>query len=340
MFRASKPSRSGAREDMKRLANEFSDFYVSKGYTGHPPVLISSGIDPSVYLIGSHISVLKPYISSGSIPVPGYVIVQDCIRTQNLMLYRSSDKDFNWASFFTSMGLLAPPARLREVGIEMIAFLRSVGIHELDIRLRISSKDRDLVEACADMKHRAEIDTRPDSYYRHNLGFNDIFGRNYNICLRTPGTEGFVDVGNVILIEKSGIPIAVELALGSSTILKQVHGLSHIMECFDITGLETVDPLIRRKMEDAILVSLILYKEGLRPGQNGKRRLLGQYVKTVSYYRTKAGIERDALFSILAAFEKSEFPMSGKCVSQEIMEYMTRFENKASLHRHFFSKFK
>lgn len=338
MFNASKPSRREARTEMRRLANEFSDFYVKKGYLKHPSVLISSGIDRTVYFVGSHISVLKPYLLSGEIPAPGYVIVQDCIRTHNLTTYRLRGKAFNWASFFTSMGLLSPPHKLRQVGSEIVEFLRKQGIRERDIRLRISSMDADLVESCSQMNHMLEIDTRPATYYKHTLGFDNISGRNYNICLKSTGTETFEDIGNVIQIEKTGVPIAIELALGSSTVLKQIHGLSHVLECFDITGLEDVDPLIRRNMEDAILVSLVLYHEGLRPGQSGKRRLLGQYLKTISYYRITTGLEMESLRCILASFEESEFA-SETNFSNAIIEYIMWFESKPSLHKDFFANF-
>src|SRR5690606_8562235 len=71
-------------EVVEKLASDFKDYYRSLGYAEKEAVPISSGVDPSVRFIGSHISVFKPELLDGSVPTPGEFIVQDCVRTQNV----------------------------------------------------------------------------------------------------------------------------------------------------------------------------------------------------------------------------------------------------------------
>lgn len=60
--------------------------------------------------------------------------------------------------------------------------------------------------------------------------------------------------------------LGTEIARGTSTILKQLHGLDHVQDCTPVIGLETIEnQAIRRKFEDAIITSTVLHREGLRP---------------------------------------------------------------------------
>lgn len=333
-------SRKQNREDMKRLGNAFSTLFMAEDYVKLAPVQISSGIDPTTYFIGSHISVFKSRLMSGSIPSPGYLLVQDCIRTQNLELYFSGDKDFNWASFFTSLGLLTPPNRLDKVSLDVAKFLLDLGLDKNDIRIRVSSSDVDLMQVSKRTEIRREVDIMPQTYYRHKFGLDNILGRNFNIALRKRETAAFADVGNIIVIERDRIPIAIELALGTSTILKQAYGFDHIMDCFNIEGLEKVKISMRRKMEDAILVAVTLYREGLRPRSKGRNRILGQYLKSISYFRKESELKMESLHRTIRNFETSDFPKAEVSVADEIIDYIGWFESKPSIHEVFYSKFK
>ena len=72
-----------AKEHVESLVTDFKEHYASLGYQEEPPVQISSGVDPTVRFIGSHISVFKPYLAEGIAPNPGLFMRQDCLRTRN-----------------------------------------------------------------------------------------------------------------------------------------------------------------------------------------------------------------------------------------------------------------
>lgn len=48
------------KSEIENLKKDYSNYLLSKGYKQNPSVKITSGIDPSVVLVGSTISALKP----------------------------------------------------------------------------------------------------------------------------------------------------------------------------------------------------------------------------------------------------------------------------------------
>ena len=68
---------------MQNMIDGFLTYFQDRSCIKHDPVKISSGIDPSVRFIGSHISVLKPYFLNDSIPAGG------CYSFQNV-----TDKEY------------------------------------------------------------------------------------------------------------------------------------------------------------------------------------------------------------------------------------------------------
>ncbi len=324
--------RENAPEYVESIKGDFNDFYASLGYDEHQPVLVSSGIDPTVRFIGSHISVLKPYLIEETIPTPGYFINQECVRTQNISNLFNDEHVSRWGSSFVSLGAISPATRLNEVCHEVAQFLEDTqGIKKDNIRIRISSQDEDLMPACVQyfLPENIEVDTQQPQYYRHKIGVDGVWGRNFNIALRNPSGEGFSDVGNIILIENAEKKLGVEVALGASTILKQLYNLDHVNDCYPITGLPSMDPKISRKLEDAIIVSTILEREGLEPSATGNReRILRTYVRSLSYFRSRANLTLDELSKVIYDFETRQFKESETNVSEKIVGYVKRYEEE------------
>lgn len=319
-------------EVVERLAEDFKNFYQRLGYEEKEPVLISSGFDPSVRFIGSHISVFKPALLNRSIPSPGYFMVQDCIRTQNLK--RMFDDEYlpRWGSSFTSLGNVAPAERLTEVSKEIADFLTSsLGVSPENIAIRVNSKDVDLAEAAkrAFPGSTHEVDTQPDKYYQHQIGIEGVWGRNFNLALRNAKEEGFSDVGNIILIEQADKKLGVELALGATTILKQVYNVEHVNDFYPVTGLESVDPRIGRKLEDALITSSILLREGLKPNASDNRgRILRTYMRSVLYLQARAGLTEEQLRAIAQQFERRQFKTETVETSEIILGYVEQYRKE------------
>lgn len=314
------------RNDQRAL---FANHFRGLGYIEQPPVLISSGIDPSVRFIGSHISVLKPYLVNKNVPAQGVFMVQDCVRTRNVD--RLFDDAYNpkWGSFFTSYGCITPASSLGDLCRHTYDFFnKSLNIKPEFMRIRANSQDIDLLVATQKYwpKEAFEIDTQKESYYRHKIGDDHIKGRNVNIALKDINTNEFVDVGNIIVLETEDHKIAAELALGETTILKQLYKMDHVLDCHPVVGLSDRQDAYSRKMTDAILIGTTLLNEGLKPGSSeNKSRILRTYLRSLSYFRAKLNIGMEKLGLMISEFSDREFRESSN-PTQFIIDYLTKFE--------------
>jgi hypothetical protein len=322
-----------AKDHVESLVSDFKDHYDSLGYKEVPSVKITSGIDPTVRFIGSHISVFKPYLAEDRVPSPGVYMRQDCLRTTNVERLLDDSYFPNWGSYFSSIGALSAPERLKEACNEVYDFLKNkLLIAPENILIRISSADSDLLDIAKESygEDRLELDSRKIDYYRHKIGMQGVRGRNFNIALRNPDAEGFTDIGNVIVLENDKKRLGIEIALGTSTILKQLHGLDHVQDCTPVIGLETIEnQAIRRKFEDAIITTTVLYREGLRPfGQRNRNRILRKYVRSLSYFKGKTGMETDQLQRIIFNFEIREFQSTENSCAETIVKFVRAFEDE------------
>ncbi len=233
-------------------------FFRSLYYTEVKSVKISSGIDPTVRFIGSHLSVLKSHLYERNLTQVGLFIIQDCIRTQNLYAAFNDDYVPLWGSFFSSLGVLSHYDNLASVIANTYDFLNSsLSICDERIKIRINSKDRDLVDSCKRVfpMMSCEFDSRGMEYYRHKIGDDAYSGRNINIAIQHLSDGTFNDVGNIIVLEKNRDPIAVEVAIGINTLLQQAFGVQHVYEFYTSKiGAKYVKNSLFRKLEDCIIV--------------------------------------------------------------------------------------
>jgi hypothetical protein len=276
-------SRIDAYRFTKEIRSGFLTLFKNFGYLEQQPVKISSGVDPTVRLIGSHISVLKPILlGETTIPGNGIVIAQDCIRTHNLANLGKREVVSKWGSFFQSLGTLTLYASMHESFLHAIQFFTQVlACKSKDLLVRVSAEDRDLLEVAVShmLPSQIEIDTRSPSYYRHSIGHNEITGRNLNFALRSQGLDTYEDVGNFIILERCGNPQWIEVAMGVSTIAKQKYGLLHVLDCHPVRTVNSSEDWARRQFEDIIITSVALLHEGLRPSNRDNRtRILKSYI--------------------------------------------------------------
>lgn len=330
IYQRGKFERERAPEYVEQIATDFSEHYSDSGYLEREAVPISSKTDPTVRFIGSHISVFKPELLGGTIPAQGEYMVQDCLRTKNVRGLFDDSYVAGWGSSFTSLGALVPKDRLNEATERQLKFFTErLKVNVDDLRMRVSSADKDLLDSCLDYlpEKSLEIDTREARYYQHVIGIEGVRGRNYNMALRNPNGEGFSDVGNIILLENDYGVLGIETAIGSSVVLKQLYNLEHVNDCYPLVGFEAVNPQFRRKLEDSIIVSMRLLKEGLLPrGSDNRERILRSYLRSILYFALKTNISLDSIHSVMENYEATQFPNDQLNTSEQIITALTEYE--------------
>ncbi|MFE2733270.1 hypothetical protein [Streptomyces sp. NPDC059349] len=263
-----------------------------------PAVPISSGFDRSVHLIGSSISVLKTWVPRG-IPEGGALAVQPAVRTQNLKVL-GDRTPFTWGGHFTNFSVVHPSGSgLGPAKNALSFFLDLCGFTPADVLVRASRAHRILFPAIDVFatKVRVEWDSRVPKYYTHTVGIPSVHGVNFNVALRHPETGEFDDVGNYIAFtgSKEGPAVApfTEIGFGDTTILRAQLGLEHVLDAFAFPPPLVADRWADRHMQDAFLVSAVLWNEGLRPSSRDSRtKLLRKYLEVCRSIVTAAGLGR------------------------------------------------
>ena len=245
-----------------------------------------------------------------------------------------------WGSYFPGIGALVPSKRLRQGSNETFDFFEKVlNIPSKFLLIRVNSEDKDLLGVVRERYgcDRVEVDSRNIDYYRHKYGMKGIRGRNFNIALRKPDLSNeFSDVGNILIIESEKIQLGVEIALGATTILKELFSLNHVQDCIPIMGIKTEDEALYRKTEDSIITCTVLFGEGLKPSnQHNRNRILKRYTQALSYFRAKLHLSLEELQTIITGFIKTQMPetqnITAKIIINSIKDYEVSLTNNECL---------
>lgn len=319
-------------DQLRDITQSFDTTFSEYGYQEVPAVAITDKrVDQSVRFVGAPISAMKPYLGNKTLPNPGLRMVQNCVRTQNLANMYTLDDTPTYGSFFTAMGTLTTADRLIETFEETSAFFaNTIGVNPSEAFISMYSGDTDIVAAAQENGiFPVRSDVRPRPYYKHTYGMDGIQGRNTSYWVRNTVTGEYEDIGNVIVIENTLGKIGVELALGDTTALKQSAGLSHVLDSYSLNIAPDADAPVRRRLEDAVVTSLVLRSEGLEPSaHNDQTRILRSYHKAISLHRRLAHISLDTLVTRMELIERQHLPICQSTNAIAIGNWVAAYESR------------
>ncbi len=302
------------------------------GYTEQEPVDITSGIDDTVLFIGSHISVLKQFFLAGNYKWWEWIFMtQPCFRWRNIHWLYDDDKSIRWWSYFPSIGSISKPWEIKSTTAILLNYLISVlKIDPDNIILRVSSKDIDLIEAINAYngpKVTVELDSKDPKYYTHEIGFDKIKWRNFNVALRHGKTNTFNDVWNLIVIEDDERNYGVEIALGVTTILMEVNWLNDNLQVSKVSYVIPNSDRLHTKLKDCIVSSVVLLREDERPIATNKWRVLRKYLRWLLYFRVKLGYSNEQIAWFVKDYEYLEY-WNDSDVWRVVLNYLNFYENQ------------
>lgn len=342
------PERIGARQQhpelipdvsngdkIRFLESRFKEFYSKKGYEEVPPVSIYSGVDKSVNFIGSTISALKPLLDTG-IPETGVFMNQPCLRTQNMRVFYDDEASIQYNSYFHTSAMLIPGHKLEEATHDAIEYLGSFPDDTEDrLVVRLSSQHQDLAAAVVNSGFTGDIkfDERDDDYYKWVFGKAGWTGRGITLAIKTQDRSQYRDIGNVVVMEKDGQPLAVEWGYGSETLLSRINDHEQPLESSVVSDVIQFKPGLSAKLSDALAATLEMYRSGVTPADKGGRFILKEYIRGVSYLRRKLGVDIDELVSSgtlyleAAGYESEDVRSSVSSFRSWLEAYETRVES-------------
>ena len=305
--------------ELHQIREQFVNYFCNHGYIQEPSVKISSNTDPTTIFIGSGISTLKKYILS-EIPTAGVIVDQPSMRFRELKKLFDPSYNSHYGAFFNSMNLITPSQDVGALCEQLYNyFTENISIPEQNLLARVSSKDKELLKIARKQFKNMEIDTRPDSYYRHVVGIDGYKGINFNIAVKHKYTGEFEDTGNLLLFEKNGEHAFLEIGLGDTVIQKPLMGYDHVLDCYQVESPETLNKIERLNYINSIIVSSVLYREGLKPSnKNNQNRILQKYIKYLSLLKSKNLVTYENIGDSVSSFE-TQYYKDDKTIKEDIL---------------------
>ena len=298
-------------KEIEFVNKSFSNCFGDRAYRRVNGVNISSGVDPSVTLIGSGISVLKNDLLSGCIPNSGEFIIQKAIRTQNLKNIYDLNIDYRYYSFFEAFSVLRNYENLNLLFDDMISFFHSyLNIRKSDILLRTNYSDEDLANIVEKRDIKYEYNTEDLHLYKHKFGLDDkeIFGRNLNIALRNTTSNVYDDVGNLIVIESPTKKYGCEFAIGVQPILMATQGKKYSLECSYISEFLPLETIEERKFAEAFVVVANLLNENIEDNiHRYPIYLYKKYLKALNYYVNELKFDEEFIRKTMLKYLEKEY---------------------------------
>lgn len=306
------PLASEVKEIHDNIIQRYIDFVKNKSYFIMNPVGINSWVDPSVYLIWAPISVMKPYVVNQNIPNSWVALAQPSIRTHITKTLLNKESWIRWWSSFVWLASIANYIDKEKAFVELFEFLQNeLWITSDNIKINVSSKDEDILDLISLLNKDIliTIDSKPEQYYKHKYWLWDIVWRNCNIALREKWSDIFNDIWNFIIIEKWEEKYWLEVAMWTSTIMKELYDLDHTLDTSIINSIYSNEwNNFRLKLQDSIVSSVLLFKEWIRwNSSNTKWRILKKYMDWILFYSNLIWISISDLENIIKSYEDAEY---------------------------------
>ncbi|WP_157563527.1 hypothetical protein [Micromonospora chokoriensis] len=265
-----------ASERWKELCHDFLTHFRPTGYRELQEIPVTQQVDPSVDFIGSNTNLIKVDLLAGRLPAEGVLINQACLRTQNLKTLNLDSEVPYRASAFRMIGATVWPEMTPLLAHDCATWFRSFDRgHAQRLVVWLSSADKDLVDLVETYFADSEIlyDTQPPARYRHVYGVPGLTGRNFNFGTRNE--LGFADIaGNLVIMEKDGVPIASELGISVPMVLALRHNVGHPILASPVAENLVFRNAIDIKLADCLAISQLLLAAGMRPRKKGRKRTL------------------------------------------------------------------
>jgi len=243
---------------MQAIIDVFRRVFVSFGYYEQVASPIFPSPDPTTLFTCATMSALKGYMYDKSF------VMQPCLRVQNLKQALDEEYDPEYLSKFVMLGCLCPVEKFSTKSI--LDFFNSFpGVSEKMLVKNSYAIDNDLFRQLRN-HYRIEYDTHEPGYYKWNFGEKELSGNGITFAIKQP-TELFLDIGNIVLVHKNNIPIAVEFGFGFETFLSRMTGQGTpyaVSQEYQKLGLGL--SATEKCLGDCLIVASSLFEGGVKPG--------------------------------------------------------------------------
>lgn len=288
-----------------RSCKEFELLFINScrkiGLEERERVSIISKIDPSVFFIGSGISVFKSDLFTA---IPNKYILQPCFRSHNLNIF-VNNFDYSYSSFFISPCIVSDIEYLENILILIKEFHSSISQWTLQIEVHyedidIYNKILFLSEYGINIKKCMDSKTR----FRHYYGDNRLMGKTIHFRVIYEDTSVSRIFANLSIIYIDGKLKGIDYGTGISTYISCLKKQRHSIESSPISDLYSI-----KKTNDIIFCDCLtsvyeISSLGIKPLANKRGRILREYLSILMNTSKLLNITSLEINVLLEKYEK------------------------------------
>lgn len=266
--------------------------------------------DQTLRFINSTTSVMKPYIDCIA-KYKGIYLIQPSVGFQGVLNWKSKKIISPYSSYFIALGTLFPLKCLSSSIEETEKFLTNIlGLSTEDIIMSYYYEDSIFKEHLKKSIFCVLEDSSCVDKYRHRFGNTSLRGKNINIYNCQIGQE--TEIGNIIVIEKDNVPVAVEVSFDIPLLLQAYYNYPHSVDTLPAS--EVIMQILPEydwdkellELADLVTLGINLMIDGLKIKSRGRGGNLKLTIKLASEIVRNLSIQEWKLYHILLETIKLE----------------------------------
>lgn len=303
------------KKELDDLKKDYNNYLLSHNYVKNSSVNITSGIDSSVVLIGSAISVFKTKLLNCQINKNGEFLFQPAIRTRGIKKLLIPEQ-LEWYSYFDATGILVNYDLLEKLVYDVVEFLnKCFCVDYSNIMIRALNSDIDLLKSLKniDSNIKIECNSRELNYYRHKYGLQDleIYGRNFNIAIKHCNSSEYKDIGNIIVIESPYKKYGVECAIGINALIMRKFNLQNSIEASTIVDIyHPLDDTDYKFLDCLMVVSHLAHENINLINSRSPQYIYRKYLNALKYWADQKNISNEELLDLINRYIQIEYNKS------------------------------
>lgn len=287
------------KRELDTLTAHFTAMASEFGFIHAPPTPLLSD-DETLLFANSTIAGYKQHLVKGQLPSPGFSIIQECIRNQNLKSIRNWDEELEYMSCFTQLGVLGCPKSLPRMLEFITHYLASICNREyLLCRVSRSLALYESVTRNVDA-WQIETDGRSPGYYHWQYGLEGVKGEGVTFAILDQGLGAYRDIGNLIEISDSTGVLGYEFGFGVETLDSRLRGLESPFEsCLLLDYLDMRnEPFLKRKVLDSLMLAAMLCAIGVDETTLKRASILRRVMNDLFYLTYLCQLEPQLILAI------------------------------------------
>lgn len=281
------------------IEQHFLETFGNVGFVLRPPVPIIDRSSQSPLFTGATINAVKLDARLGQLSVPGSLLMQDCVRLQNLKYLGDPAFTPKYMSCFRMVSVCAHPLGQKALGEGVRHFLHALKQRwAAAIAVSYHSEQTELIDTFNIAQLADSLHVRPE-LMTWTYGIGDLLtGAGIDVMVGGGGIAPR-SAGQLVQLYSAGKPVGYEFGFGVETLGAAVSGGLSPFDAGELADIiaDNNEPL-RLQLADTVVALQRLYDAGLRPGNDRRGSTMRKMLRLLPAVAERVGfnyVQVDAL---------------------------------------------